>query len=164
MDRHRALPVLLSAAILVVAACASPRRDSGIELAGTRSPNGCDAWLNSRGSRFGGGMADSRYMLENRSTGRRCVATRAVVLFAEPLQPEAFEVTTPDGWHQSWMPCDATPGVCGLEWRSDRGVRPGDAAGGFGLKYNLLTNPRQTAWLIDVGGRRVHMPAGHISG
>jgi hypothetical protein len=152
-------PILL---MVAVAACALSRKAASPELAGTSSPTGCDAWFE-----IGGTFSrvnDVRYNLQNRSTGPDCTASRVVVLFSGQLRPAAFRVSTPAGWNRHDVPCETGGGICGFEWRTRHGVRPGTELDGFGLAYDPAEAPLPRSWIVDVGRRRVEMLIGTVGG
>jgi hypothetical protein len=134
----------------------------GADLAGTPSPIGCDAWFEIGGS-FSR-LNEIRYTLRNRSTNPACAATQATVLFAGPLARAAVRVSSPPGWTSHDVPCDVGGGVCGIDWKTRLGVRPGEELRGFGLAYESVGAPRQRVWIIEVGRRRVEMPIGTVGG
>jgi hypothetical protein len=133
----------------------------GVEVAGTPSPSGCDAWFN-LGGRFGPVKNDIQFTLSNKSESRDCRATRVIVLFMSPVRRDAIQVSTPIGWAGSYARCESGDGTCGVVWRSRVGVPAGESVSGFGIQCDssLLLK----IWTVDVGRRRVAMPIGHVGG
>jgi hypothetical protein len=132
------------------AACASSRgAGSSTELAGTPSSTGCDAWF-AIGGKFSQ-MNDVRYTLKNRSRNPVCLASRVVVVFEARLSPGLVHASAPVGWTTTYVPCQTSGGVCGVEWRTRHG-------------YDSTRTPRQKLWIVEVGRRRVQMSIGTVGG
>jgi hypothetical protein len=85
-----------------------------------------------------------------------------VVMFEEQLPPGLVRASALFGWLIADVPCPTGGGVCGVEWHTRNGVRPGDELSGFGLTYDSAKTPRQERWIVDVGRRRVQMFSGTV--
>jgi hypothetical protein len=150
--------VLLSGCV----ACASiVRSATPIEIAGTFSPTGCDAWLEI-GGRFSPGLDDITFTLMNRSTSSDCSARRVTLLFEFPVSHGALQVSTPAAWTATEIHCDTADGVCGVVWRAQNGVSIRQSQSGFGIVSTV--SGLLKVWIVDVGRRRVSMPIGHVGG
>lgn len=149
--------------VLATMACAPLTEAPSIQLAGTPSATGCDAWFE-----IGGTFArvnNVQYTLKNRPANPSCVATRVQVLFHEQLSPAAFRVSMPPAWTSLEVRCPSGVGSCGFEWRARGvGILPGQELGGFGLAYDPARAPRPRSWIVEVGRRRVEMPIGNVGG
>ncbi len=125
-------------------------------------PPDCDGWLETRGTSNDAGI-DVSFTLENRSTPASCRATAVIVVFQAGVQSDQIRIATPEGWKATQLTCASDGRVCGIEWRThDQEVGPGQSLPGFGLSSSLQGLLK--GWVIEVGGRRVSMPYGHVGG
>jgi hypothetical protein len=106
-----------------------------------------------------------KFTLENRSSGRRCIASRVQLLFWGEIQTQEVRISAPPGWRSRELRCSSGEGWCGYEWFAvDEGVLPGSRLVGFGVTYVSADQPLLRSWVIDLGRRRVEMPIGTVGG
>ncbi len=151
--RRSNVPVALL--LVSLARCVSHGNGLVTETARTASRTGCDADV----------VTDQvngiRLRLVNTSVSHACRATRMTLELKSGVERDWVQVSTPSGWSYSYVACTAGGRICGISWRSEAGVPPGECQDGFAV----TCDPRRLkSWSVDVGERRVGEPYGLVGG
>lgn len=163
--RHQLRRVLRRGFVVALLLCAAPLsgvHQSPAAQGGDADTSRCDAWFETTGKFAERDVID--FTLENRSSGRRCVAHMVLITFG-PAGPREIAPSAPPGWTWSPILCSGA-GVrvmhCGVVWRAPRGLEPKRQLAGFRLsKPNSVV---MHAWTIEVGGVYVGLPYGTVGG
>ena len=143
-------------ALVAGLACASV-----VQRPATLGTPGCDARLELWGWVVDDGRDHALFEIVNTSTSVECMMTQVTLVAIGAMDENLIHIATPSGWTATKLGCDTGDDVCGVEWRNEEGVPPGQSQKGFGLLAPADQTPRLKSLIVQVGRKRIALPAEH---